>query len=232
MCIPSSVIACLLIIGASTLDAQMTDAPSTGLTITPKVGYTGYSALYDGPVAVAIPGFGLSSIPLKIEIDGQFEFGVDLRYGRPGTRWSVFGDVSRGSGDAQATACFEGDCATLKGDVTALHFSGGLGYRLPAFANSPSSLHLLLGANLTRVTLEDTDLNEDATLTNPGGLLGIALDYSLSPRLGLRLQVTDALVKVDTNELESTFSEDGASARLDSQIQNMVRLGVGLSLKF
>lgn len=249
---PASLAFAALVLGASLvapLGAQMpAGAPAATpsvFTLTPRVGFTGYTSI--SKISVRDDG----SDPLfaidgsaNARLDTQLAFSLSGRYQPLGSRWGAFGDFARSSGGGELAArfCFddpdfgrECDSGSEDADGSQWRLSAGVTRSFP-FATT-SSATLLLGAVYGRTHFElrgdEFSPTLEANESNPGVVIGAALDFPVTPRLGVRLLLHDAIMRVSGDDILRALRQDAAGLIVDSdpKIMNAVDFGVGLVLR-
>jgi hypothetical protein len=221
--------------------------PAAGaFTLTPHVGFTTYSDLAEFSVRDdgTDPSLGSFEISGKVKLQGQFTAGVTGAYQPATSRWGAFGDYSRSSGDARLAAryCFDDpdlgrycDRGFAEASGSQWRLAAGVTHRsILSTATATLSLGALYGK--THLEMEDPDTGEktDASESNPGIVLGAGLEFPLARRIGLRMELSDAVMRVSNDTFGDATGDatGGLSVESDPKIANALSFGVGVVLKF
>ena len=96
-----------------------------------------------------------------------------------------------------------------------------------------------LGALYAKTHFEVKDASQgvsDLDESSPGGIVGVALDFPLSPRLGMRVQARDALMRVKgstfARDLNGVLAGSGIVIEPDDKFMNAFNFGAGLVLRW
>ena len=230
-------LAAMVVFLAMPLSAQRAVRPQEegiGLTVQPSVGYTVFGDLYRGGLEQSLNGAPIGTGTYVSSPQSQLSYGLTAGYDF-GARspWSIFGAVAYGNSSVESER--ETFLATdrVSSDLRALQVTLGLGRTL---LESPRGheLELLVGGNLTRLTLVDGP--DRLVLENPGVLGGLAFTAPLWETVGIQLGLVDSYVRIDTDGLERRLQErapTGVQYRLDDvHWTNVVRLSVGVKVAY
>jgi hypothetical protein len=233
------------LLGAAPLVAQMTPVvPSPSVfTVTPHIGMTTYSDIAKLPIHDdgSDPSFPFSG-HVSAKFDAQLTFGVSGEYGPLTSRWGGFLDFSRSGGGAEfaVNICdpdFGCDGQSIDAEGSQWRASAGVTRRFPVAAASMATLSL--GALYAKTHFEAKDPSQgvaDLDESSPGAVVGLALDFPFSPRVGVRLQARDALMRVKgstfARDLNDIVAGSGIVVESDDKFSNAFTFGAGLVLRW
>lgn len=233
------------LLAAAPLVAQApaaTPMPSV-FTITPHVGMTTYSDIANLPVHDdgSDPSFPFSG-HVAAKFDAQLTVGLSGEYSPLTTRWGAFADFSRSSGGAEfaVNICdpdFGCDGQSVDAEGSQWRAAAGVTRRFPFGAASVATLSL--GALYAKTHFEAKDPDQgvaDIDESSPGGMIGLALDFPVAPRVGVRLQGRDALMRVKgstfARDLNAIVAGTGIVVESEDKFMNAFNFGAGLVLRW
>ena len=233
------------LLGAAPLAAQMTAAvPAPNVfTLTPHIGMTTYSDLARLPLHDdgSDPNFTFDGT-VAVKFDAQLTLGVSGEYQPLTSHWGAFADFSRSGGGADFSAriCdpdFGCDESSLDAEGSQWRASAGVIRRFPFGTMSMASLSL--GALYASTHFEVKDATAEVPEvdeSSPGVVLGGALEFPVSPRVGVRLQARDAMMRVSgssfARDLNANLAGSGVVLESKDKFTNAFNFGAGLVLRW
>lgn len=222
-------------------------ARPSGFTLVPHVGMTRYGDIARITVRDdrSDPSYSLDGT-LRARFDAQTTFGVSAAFRPLASRWGLFGDFSRSSGEATLPGhvCFTdpdfgSDCAsgTTGAAGSQWRLSAGITRSFTIATVSTATLSLGGVYGRTRFALDESEVESmvEGEEKNPGVLIGGAVELPLVPRVGLRVHLTDALVRVSGDAIRQALEEDAAGGGVlfesDPRFVNALGFGLGLVLR-
>jgi hypothetical protein len=233
------------LLAAAPLAAQMTGGAATPsvFRLTPHVGFTTYTDIVELPIHDdgSDPSFPFDGT-LAAKLDGQLTFGATGEYQSAASPWGAFVDFSRSGGDGKfALRLCDPDfgCETTSLEATGSQWRASAGVTRRFAFGAASTATLSLGALYGKTHFEADESGPGVSgldESSPGAVIGGSLDFPFSPRVGIRLQLRDALMRVSgesfARELNDALSGTGIVVESEDKFVNAFNFGVGAVLRW
>jgi hypothetical protein len=231
------------LLGAAPLAAQMS-APAAGasvFTLTPHIGMTTYTDIAKLPFRDdgSVSGFP-STGSLSAKLDAQLSVGLTAEYQPVASAWGAFGDFTRSGGGAEFAVRFcdpDFGCDSQSLDAKGSQWRASVGLTRGFGFGAVSVAKLSLGAVYAKTHFEGKNADDmvgEFDESSPGAVVGLSLDFPLSPRVGIRLQGRDAVMRVSgdsfARDLNDIVLGSGLVVEQNDKYMNAFTFGGGLVL--
>ena len=191
------------------------------------------------------PAFAFTGT-LSARLDNQLTLGLSADYVPLTSRWGAFGDFSRSGGDARfhIDTCaddpdFGRECFGQSLEARGSQWRASAGVTRRFSVGATSTLTLAVGAlySSTHFEADEADAEvPDLDESSPGAILGGSIDLPLTPRLGVRLHLRDAMMRIDGSKFARELGQGAAIAGIivesDDRIVNALNFGAGLVMRW